>query len=404
MKIPLKQSLFNTNFLSSLLFSSKNIAFHDKEISEMDAELAQYENLTLDPEVERNLLSKNELLASFAISKAENSALTLKEAEDVYKLVVNHPELDFIGEKLKQSKELTRHDYEKLEFFNIAKTFRRLNQKPFSLDSLTPKTIRQIHADLTQGMDVFSKGLSGFTVYRSGQWRDNNEIVVGSYKPPSYENIPESVEELIAFVKNDLTVTNVAIFHTALYALHAFNNGNKRVCRILEHLLLRACGLNEKNLYSTSYYYHKEKKRYYKYLLYSLERKNLNHFTSFVQEALVLSIIDVVLTSIEVQRRAFVRRLTGEKSILAIARPLVKRKEMQYKYLFRRVKNKMSNKTFTTYLQQAVEEEILSRREIGRTVFYSLNVTLPEEELVQIWLKQVRRKVPYMPEKYSMAV
>ena len=45
--------------------------------------------------------------------------------------------------------------------------------------------------------------------------------------------------------------------------------------------------INSKNLYSTSYYYHKEKDRYYKYLLYSLERKNLNHFfgNPFYQES-----------------------------------------------------------------------------------------------------------------------
>ena len=137
--------------------------------------------------------------------------------------------------------------------------------------------------------DIFKKHLSDFTVYKSGTWRDNDEIRVGTYVPAPYVEIEKGVSELIGWLKDNQTITGIAVFHTAIYGLHPFNNGNKRVCRILEHVLLRGLGLNNKNLYSTSYYYHKQKARYYKYLLYSLERKNLNHFVSFVLESFVLS-------------------------------------------------------------------------------------------------------------------
>ncbi|MEK7587865.1 MAG: Fic family protein, partial [Patescibacteria group bacterium] len=268
----------------------------DGDIVSLDKELSEYEQVFMNPEVEQSLISKNELLASFAISKAEDSQLTLREAQDVYRLLLTDSAYDFMGRKLKTKQRLTQKDHDKLEFFNIAKAFRLLNQTPFSFKDLTPGLIADIHGQITRGLDVFAKYVPDFTVYKAGVWRDNDLIRVGGYIPAPAEQIGSGVKELIAYVETHQSVTGVAVFHTALYALHPFNNGNKRVCRILEHVLLRALGLNNKNFYSTSYYYHTQKKRYYKYLLYSLERKNLNHFVSLILEALALSIVSVLKT------------------------------------------------------------------------------------------------------------
>src|SRR3989344_3545937 len=264
---------FSGAFLSQFVWAPQTAPFTNEEILSLDRELLLYEQVSLNPDIEKNLISKNELLASFAISKAENSQLTLQEAQDVYGLIISDPEYDFVGKKLKAKKKLTQKDYDQLEFFNIAKTFRSLNEQPFTIDGLIPEKIKLLHRNLTQGLDIFQKYLSGFTVYRSGQWRDNDTIRVGSYAPAPFTEIEEGVEELVTWLKKNQTVDGVAIFHTGLYGLHAFNNGNKRVCRVLEHAFLRSLRLNSKNLYSTSYYYHKQKARYYKYLLYSLERR-----------------------------------------------------------------------------------------------------------------------------------
>src|SRR3989338_5294502 len=193
--------------------------FTNEEIKRIDTQLGEYEQIFLNPDIERNLISRNELLASFAISKAENSSLTLKEAQDVYDVILSNEEYTFISDKY----------------------------------------------------------LPDFTVYKAGNFRDNDLIRVGTYTPAPHKEIEKGVEELLTWLKEHKTITDVALFHTALYALHPFNNGNKRVCRVLEHPFFRNLGINQKNLYSTSYYYHKQKERYYKYLLYSLERKNLNH-------------------------------------------------------------------------------------------------------------------------------
>lgn len=389
---------FSQPFLSQFVLSPKNLPLTNEEIMALDKELTNYEQLFLNPDIEKNLITKNELLASFAISKAENSQLTLQEAQDVYNLLLSEPDYDFIGKKLKTKKRLTQKDHDQLEFFNIAKTFRSLNQAEFLIKNLTPEKILELHQHLTQGLDIFEKYLTDFDLYRSGRWRNNNEIRVGNYTPAPFEEIEPGVNELINWLTRNQTITGIAIFHTALYGLHPFNNGNKRVCRILEHLLLRSLGLNNKNLYSTSYYYHQQKQRYYKYLLYSLERKNLNHFVSFVLEALVLSIIDVVKTSFETKRSEFLNRQELDGQMKLALKPLLKQGEIQFKNLARITRDKMARQTLITYLQKAEKQKIILKRELGKTTYYSLNFITPEKETLQKWLAFAKERLTYIPD------
>ena len=395
------QKPFKHPFLSQFVYAPAFLPFSDREVLLFDEELARYEQLFLSPDIEKNLITKNELLASFAISKAEDSKLTLQEAQDVYDFVVNNKDYNFVRNKLKKKQVLTQKDYEKLEFFNIAKTFRTLNQNPFFVDDLTPTLVKDVHRQLTQGLDVFTH-LSEFNVYKSGKWRDNDTIRVGEYIPAPYQTIEKGVEELITFLKKNTSVSGLAVFHTALYSLHPFHNGNKRVCRILEHILLRSIGLNAKNLYGTSYYYHKQKVRYYKYLLYSLERKNLNHFVSFIIEALILSIISVVKTSIEIKRNEYIGKQEVDTQIKNMLKPLIKRKEVQFKNLFKHSKRKMARQTFVTYLQKAIDEHIIMKREAGRTTHYRLNVATPEEETLQKWLPFAQKRLSYIPDDIKL--
>ncbi|MBI4067565.1 Fic family protein [Candidatus Gottesmanbacteria bacterium] len=391
---------FKTPFLKDFVLSPAILPLQDKEIIQMDQELEKYEQLFLDPEVEKNLITRNELLASFAISKAEMSTLTLEEAQEVYHLILKNEKYQSISQKLKKGLKLTQKDHDKLEFYNIANTFRLFNSQPFALKDLTGAFIQNLHRDLTRGLDIFKNHLPEFELYKSGKWRDNNLIRVGTYIPADFSLITQGTEELIRYVQKDTSPTKIAIFHTALYALHPFNNGNKRISRILEHLLLRALGLNKKNLYSSSYYYHKEKPRYYKYLLYSLERKNLNHFVSLVQEALSLSIVSVVGLSLQSKRSSLLDNQS--KELKTILKPLVKRHELQFKHLFQKIKGKMARQTFVNYLQQAVDTKTVIKRQQGRSTYYSLYIKSEEQETISRWLALVGSKLSYIPDEIRL--
>lgn len=391
------------DYLGGFVFTPNLLPFTNDEILSLDKELYHYEQLFLSPDVERYLIGKNEMLTSFAISKAEDSKLSLKEAQEMYDLVLNKREYHFLGRKIKAKFALVKKDYEKLEFFNIAKTFRDLNRSRFALSDLTPEFIKELHQKVSLGMDIFKKYLSDFTVYKSGRWRDSNDIRVGDYIPPPFEKVEGGVLELISWLKDNLSPVSVAAFHTALYALHPFNNGNKRVCRLLEHLLLRTAGLNQKNLYNTSYYYHRQKQRYYKQLLYSLDRKNLNHFASFVLESIVLSIISVVKTSLEVKRSEFLAKKDIDGNAKRILKPLVKRRELQFKNLFRTARGKMARQTFVSALQKATEALVVLKRESGRSTYYRLNMTAHEEETINKWISFAGGKLDFIPDDIRLA-
>ena len=323
------------------------------------------------------------------------------EAEAVHNLVQGDKEFSFLGSKLRGGKSLTQKDHDRLEFFDIAKTFREQGSLPFQLDLLTPDFILDLHKKLTAGLDVFAKSLPDFEPYKSGSWRTSDDIRVGLYKPAPFSEIQSGVEELVAWIKANPSPTSIAIFHTALYALHPFNNGNKRVTRILEHLLWRAIGLNSANLYSTSYYYHSEKDRYYKYLLYSLTHANFNHFTSFILESAIYSMIGVIKTTIEVKRREYVNRatsITAERKLLA---PLIKHYELQFKHFARANRTKMARQTLVNMLASLTEKSILIRREEGKKVYYSLNLVFSESNLLSTWIQETKTKISYLPKSFG---
>lgn len=395
--------LFKQEYLAELDFNIEALPFQNDDIYELDKKLLQYERSFLKPETEKFLITKNELLASFAISKAENSELTLKEAGDVHKLLVENKEYKFIGDKLKLKFKLARKDYEKLEFYNVAKTFMELSKHPLSLDDFDLDFIKDLHGKITFGMDLFQKYFLDFSVYKSGQLRNTDNVRVGDYTPPPYEQIEPGIKELISWLKDNVSPVSIAIFHTALYGLHPFNNGNKRVCRILEHILLRAAGLNRQNLYSTSYYYHKQKPRYYSQLHYSLMRNNINHFASFILEAIVLSIISVVKTSMEIKRAEFVKGQETSPNVELVMKPLVKRRELQFKNLFKFLKNKMARQTFVTALDNAVRSRQMLKRGSGRATFYKLNGNFPEEATLDEWLSIARQRLNFIPDDIKLA-
>lgn len=397
------EKLFKNEFINKFVIDYDLLNFTNQDLNSLNLELENYDQLFLDPQVEKNLISKNELLSSFAISKAEDSELTLSEAEEVYLSVINNPDYRFLKKKLDSKEILTQKDYEKLEFLNIVKTVRKYNQSLPKLDEITLEFIKDLHMQLTQGLDLFKPYLRDFTFYKSGQWRDNDTIRVSDYIPSQFNEIVPCIEELLLWFKSNQTITNVGVFHTILYAIHPFNNGNKRVARVLEHILLRIIGINRKNLYSTSYYYHQEKARYYKYLLFSLEKRNLNYFVSFFQEAVALSIATVIQSSLEVERSKFVKSKNVNEYIKYILQTLIKKRELQFGTMQKLLKKKMSKQTFVNYLQQAADDGLLIRRQHGKSTYYKLNAIFKEEAIFDGILNKIKSKLSYIPDNIKLS-
>ncbi|MBU1105015.1 Fic family protein [Candidatus Parcubacteria bacterium] len=381
---------FKTGFLNNLSFYQSELPFSNSEIIAFDKKLFEYEQRFINLDLEKHLIAKNQFLASYAISKAENSSLTVQEAQNLFTIALD-------GKDLKTTKNPTQKDYDKKEFLNIARTFRLLSQNPALIKNLSVENICKIHALLCANLDNFEKAIPNFTQYVPGKLRKNDNIRVGNYIPAPYQIIGDGILELTKYLRSNPTPIGIAVFHTALYALHPFNNGNKRVCRILEHFLLRDIGLNAKNLYGTSYYYHSEKPRYYKFLLHSLERKNLNYFTGFILEALFYSIATVVKAGLIARKQEWLKSQDLSKIEVAVLLPLTKRKETQFKWLYNKAKTKVSKQTFVNYLKKATDLAVVQKKEVGKLTFYKLNFDFKEQNLLDEWEQLSKKRLSYTP-------
>ena len=341
------------------------------------------------------------MLTSFAVSKAENSNLTLKEAEDIYKVIKSGSlgsNFLFLENKLKNGEKLDKKDHDKLEYGDIANGFNYFSEKGIKIKDLSLDLILDIHNRLTIGLDVFADYLDNFETYRSGQIRNDNKTKVGKYTPVNNSQIEENIKELIAWLKKNPSAINVFIFHIALYAIHPFKNGNKRVCRLLEHYLLQDLGYNAKDLYSLSYYYHKEKDRYYKYLLESLIKHDFSHFTSLASEALYFSACGIIAQVLSRKKEEIIKNSGLDKETISIIKPLIKRSQANFTKLLALNKRKVSRQTLSNHLSLAVEKEILTKKRLGRNVFYSLsNFNYEEEEILKDSLKFARGKNSFIP-------
>lgn len=387
---------FSQPFLSSFFIVPKNFPFKESELKEADKKLAVYEKTEIDWRLEKSLRERNDMLVSFAVSKAENSKLTLAEAAEVYSLINEAP--FFLLKKIKEDKKLTQIDHDRLEYYNIAKTFKNLNSNGFGINDLTSDLILKLHLQLTENLDIFAKDLSNFEVYNSGHFRDNDQTKVGDYQPAPYQEIKPSILELINWLQAAPSAVNIFIFHAALYALHPFKNGNKRVCRVLEHFLLQDIGYNKKNLYNTSYYYHKHKNRYYNNLIESLYKHNLNNFVSFASEALFFSVVGVAVGVLQRKKQAFLNIGGLDDKIVKILKPLVKRHELKFGRFYALAKRKVARQTFVTYLDEAVTKGVVKKREHGKNTYYSLAGNYFETDLLVGWLNVGLNKLNFLPD------
>lgn len=77
---------------------------------------------------------------------------------------------------------------------------------------------------------------------------------------------------------------------------------------------------------------------------------------------------------------------------------------LPFKNLFKHSRGKIARQTFVKYLQKAVEDDIVARREEGRTTYYRFNLNPePEEETLKQWLNFVKQRLSYIPADVSIA-
>lgn len=226
------------------------------------------------------IIAQNVFEEALAISTTEDSSLTKKEAKKI-ELSEEHAARLL---KYRQNKKMSgSKKYDHLEFENIRDVENKICG--ISFKDLNNKLICDLHYDLTIGMDEYCKE-KGVSNYHSGELRTSNRVKVGrvrQYVPPKSEDIEKLLKTLFQdFSKRkNITLCNILEFHVLFYAIHPFQNGNKRVVRILESMLLDYYGYSAGRSISIAIYYNDEKDACNLFLMESLLRKDVIPFINF---------------------------------------------------------------------------------------------------------------------------
>ncbi len=228
------------------------------------------------------LIEQKILEESLAISTAEDSTLTIDDARNIE----FHPEQELRISHYRNLNGVTdERKYEMLEFDNIRSAEVLSAGVKLSITEVSVEFLTKLHFDLTVGLDAYVKKL-GVSSYKSGEFRVSDSVKVGKiqpYIPPASREITKLIRLLVAeFKQRDaLSLTDILEFHFLLYAIHPFQNGNKRVCRVLESLMLGCYGYDAGGTLSLAVYYQEKKDAFHFFLLESLRKKNATPFINY---------------------------------------------------------------------------------------------------------------------------
>jgi len=390
-------------FLGQFTLTDTGLHIPDEAIVSLDGEVSRFEH-RIDTDVRTALISRNELLTSFAIAKAEKTnRLSIEEMRQIRANLGN----------ARYSEEYAnlppRKAHDTIEYANILETYRwSLEKNSITTDNLSIDLIQRVHRGLTKGLDPFGDKITfGFAPYKPGTLRDNDEIRVDTYRPVDAKDITSELTGLIKFYRDNPSLENLLLFHAGLYAIHPFNNGNKRLCRIFEHALLRDLGLNRDNIYSHSYFYYRQMGRFYSTLLKGLLSKNFTPIVNFSREALFFSQLDVFRTSVEHQRKGFIKYVTAGTKVnetqSKIHTAFVKNKEIQFKRIVK-IAKKVSDRTVVEYLRQGIEQGLLEKHDRGKFSYYSLRIDVDEEHFIKEQVSKYAGEVKNLPEQFLASI
>lgn len=387
----------HSHFQDFIIIEDPAISILEKRAFEIDKRLNEEVLAYTPPNSYEKLKFRSLLFESFAISKAEGSSLKLTDAKKILKVLSQGKKVEFQKMKLSSTDAL----YRKKEYLNIIKAIKRTNG--LSANDISIQTIKELHAVASHDLDSF-KETEG-QKYNIGRLRLNADqiaiydSITGEiiYEPPTEAIIEPALQSIFLWIKQKQKITpyDISIFHTLLYSIHPFSNGNKRSVRILEHLLMKETGLNKHGFYNISFYYHEYIERYYKYLLEAITMKQLRNWSIFFLEGVIYMLFDTIRKSIELERldnakRHYnYRKIKDNKNAIKIIQALSEKKYMQTKALNRVAT--ISRQALISNLNKLIELKLVTREVFmdNKKNQYKLNYESPNEVLLKDEIEKI---------------
>lgn len=207
-------------------------------------------------------------LTTFAITKAENSQLSMSEAEGIFHY--NYRNDDYLTNRFKENiqeeyeflvkewvsilqpenRERFINLHDQLEYNNIVRWIRYADEiikkqwEDIKKNGITKELIINIHKILSQDLDdmFLWKWIPHYSAYYSWEIRLLDNVFVWEHPVWLASNIENRISEIIELSKNIKDIFDVYYLHGIMYNTHIFCNGNKRTSRLIEYILLSVHG------------------------------------------------------------------------------------------------------------------------------------------------------------------
>lgn len=194
----------------------------------------------------------------FVSMYVQKEAVISSQIEGTQASLIDVLQKDRNNEKIKDTEEIVNY----IKATNYA--FKRLEELPLCM-----RLIKETHSVLLSGVRGNEKSPGEFRKSQNWIGYTGCTLNTASFVPPSPEEMEHSLSDLEKYIHEDSSISNLiktALIHYQFETIHPFLDGNGRMGRLLIVLFLKERGLIEYPVLYLSYFFKKNRNRYYELL------------------------------------------------------------------------------------------------------------------------------------------
>jgi Fic family protein len=236
-------------------------------LGESSALVASIQNTAIRPDFRRELHKVALIKGAVATTAIEGNTLTEDQVRDLQEGKAELPE----------SREYLQTEVENV----IAALNTILRQAIDHRDVLiSPELIREYHR-------MVGKNIGDAFVAVPGEFR-HNDVTVGPYRAPRHDEIPELIERLCEWLRNEFhyergqefweAAVQAIVAHVYIAWIHPFSDGNGRTARLVEFFLFMRSGVPDIASHVLSNHYNLTRSEYYRHIDLAMRKNDLSDF------------------------------------------------------------------------------------------------------------------------------
>ena len=194
----------------------------------------------------------------FVSMYVQKEAVISSQIEGTQASLIDVLQKDRNNEKIKDTEEIVNY----IKATNYA--FKRLEELPLCM-----RLIKETHSVLLSGVRGNEKSPGEFRKSQNWIGYTGCTLNTASFVPPAPDEMEHSLSDLEKYIHEDSSISNLiktALIHYQFETIHPFLDGNGRMGRLLIVLFLKERGLIEYPVLYLSYFFKKNRNRYYELL------------------------------------------------------------------------------------------------------------------------------------------